>query len=49
MLAGDVNVSAPDAALQHAPEAFDGVGMGNAVNPFIRGMIDRAMFVAELL
>ena len=47
MLGRDVNMGAPDVALDLRPEAFDGVGMMNAVYPLIGGMVDGAVVVSE--
>ena len=42
----DMNMGASDRALEHRPEAFDGIGVMDAINPLIGGMIDGAVRIA---
>lgn len=48
MLAGDVDVSALDASFQLRPNAFDGVGVVNAISPLFNPMLHYAVAVTGI-
>src|SRR5262249_28611496 len=49
ILARDVVIGAENAALQERPESLNRVGMNDAVHVFVRGMVDHAVPLPEIL
>ena len=49
MFAGHMDMSAANAALDLRPEAFERIGVYDAIHPLLGGMIDAAMLISERL